>query len=253
MRLHGCILSVRNAVPVIGIAYDPKIRSVMSDIGLGDFVIDIGELDESRTADRLAGLASDPTARATFEKARQQATASSGRAPALLADALARPQLPPLPGRLAALQAAFAADFLRVRSAIDRRIGAVAAIVREAANGGKPEATDALAGMLAVLEPASGEWPYLQAIAHAALEAPLADVMRRLDAAERRGFDPAWISFVRGCQYIRAGDVEAARDQLNHIPDGHMSKANLAALVASATASTGSGSGWRLARRRWPI
>jgi len=38
MRLHGALAAVLAATPVIGLAYDPKVRVFMESVGMGDFV-----------------------------------------------------------------------------------------------------------------------------------------------------------------------------------------------------------------------
>lgn len=43
MRLHSVIFAVQNAVPVIGIAYAPKVRNLFSDLGLSEFCLEPDE------------------------------------------------------------------------------------------------------------------------------------------------------------------------------------------------------------------
>lgn len=43
MRLHSIIFAVQNAIPVIGIAYAPKVRNFFSDLGLSEFCLEPDE------------------------------------------------------------------------------------------------------------------------------------------------------------------------------------------------------------------
>lgn len=41
MRLHSLILAIGNGIPVVGLIYDPKVRNLMSQAGIGQFAIDL--------------------------------------------------------------------------------------------------------------------------------------------------------------------------------------------------------------------
>lgn len=43
MRLHALIFAVQNAIPVIGIAYAPKVRNLFYDLGMEEFCLEPGE------------------------------------------------------------------------------------------------------------------------------------------------------------------------------------------------------------------
>ncbi|MDF9407911.1 polysaccharide pyruvyl transferase family protein [Pelotomaculum isophthalicicum JI] len=45
MRLHSCIFSIKNYVPVIGLVYDQKVKNIMDMAGMKDFLIDIKNIN----------------------------------------------------------------------------------------------------------------------------------------------------------------------------------------------------------------
>ncbi|MBL8063906.1 MAG: polysaccharide pyruvyl transferase family protein [Anaerolineales bacterium] len=47
MRLHALVLAINNYVPVIGLAYDPKVISLMKMMGLEDYVTQLSTLPET--------------------------------------------------------------------------------------------------------------------------------------------------------------------------------------------------------------
>lgn len=48
MRLHSLIFSVKNAIPAIGLAYDPKVANLMRRSGLDQFSLDFNQLNSKR-------------------------------------------------------------------------------------------------------------------------------------------------------------------------------------------------------------
>ncbi len=237
MRLHGCILSVRAGVPVLGLGYDPKVAAVMGDIGLGDRVVGLDAIGRAETARRLAAMADDPAERAAVAAARETAVAASNRGPALLAEALRAARRPPLPPEAEALRDRYAAGFLTVRAAVERRLPGVARIVREAVNAGRPDDAQPLAATLSALLPESGEWPYLDAIARAGLGAPPSETLRLLADAERRGFARAWVRHVAATERLRAGDVAGAAEELRRLATEAPDHPGLDALRAAVEAA----------------
>jgi polysaccharide pyruvyl transferase WcaK-like protein len=43
MRLHSLIFAAQNGIPIIGVAYTPKVRRFFKDVGLEEFCLDVGE------------------------------------------------------------------------------------------------------------------------------------------------------------------------------------------------------------------
>jgi polysaccharide pyruvyl transferase CsaB len=95
MRLHGAIAAVLAATPVIGIAYDPKIRVFMESVGLDDFVVGLGDFEASEGAalveawDRLGGQAEQIHAKlvAAGDRLRGAANVASDAARSILSHA----------------------------------------------------------------------------------------------------------------------------------------------------------------------
>jgi polysaccharide pyruvyl transferase WcaK-like protein len=54
MRLHGAIAAVLAATPVIGVAYDPKIRVFMESVGMSDFAVNLQDFEASGGSALLA-------------------------------------------------------------------------------------------------------------------------------------------------------------------------------------------------------
>jgi polysaccharide pyruvyl transferase CsaB len=57
MRLHGALAALLAATPVIGVAYDPKVRVLMESVGMGDFAIGLQEFEASGGGAVLAAFA----------------------------------------------------------------------------------------------------------------------------------------------------------------------------------------------------
>ena len=53
MRLHALVFSALAAVPFVALAYDPKVASLMEEMGLGEYAIDIGSVETAMLADRM--------------------------------------------------------------------------------------------------------------------------------------------------------------------------------------------------------
>jgi polysaccharide pyruvyl transferase CsaB len=41
MRLHSLILAIRSGIPVVGLIYDPKVKNLMSQVGIGKYAINL--------------------------------------------------------------------------------------------------------------------------------------------------------------------------------------------------------------------
>ena len=60
MRLHACLLSHRLGVPVVGLAYDPKLRHHFAQLGADRNLLPL-EVDRGRLATALIGLIEEPS------------------------------------------------------------------------------------------------------------------------------------------------------------------------------------------------
>ena len=70
MRLHSVIFAAAAGVPVVGLAYDPKVSQLADELGIGDLVIDLQDLDADTVFDRTA---------AALELATERRDAIAGR------------------------------------------------------------------------------------------------------------------------------------------------------------------------------
>jgi polysaccharide pyruvyl transferase CsaB len=87
MRLHAVVFAAAAGVPVVGLTYDPKVRALMADLGLGDYALDLAEA--SRLDERIAAAwASRDALRAALgasaARLRARAAANADRALGLL-------------------------------------------------------------------------------------------------------------------------------------------------------------------------
>ncbi len=55
-RMHACIAAFSQYIPAVGIAYSKKFKGVFESIGLEDCVVDIKEMGEKETVERIADI-----------------------------------------------------------------------------------------------------------------------------------------------------------------------------------------------------
>lgn len=72
MRLHGALLALSSGVPVVAMAYDPKVESQMVSLGQKRFVAQIGELDRDWLASALADAMEHTVEREPIAKAAEK-------------------------------------------------------------------------------------------------------------------------------------------------------------------------------------
>jgi len=60
MRLHAAILALRHGIPCIGLAYDPKVRYLMTDAGLDEFCFDLASVRRDTLEQAILELLSRP-------------------------------------------------------------------------------------------------------------------------------------------------------------------------------------------------
>jgi len=78
MRLHALVLALQASVPLVALAYSPKVAAFMQQLGLGDYVLDP---ERETELERLAGLVDDAIAK------REDLAARSAERAGLLSDA----------------------------------------------------------------------------------------------------------------------------------------------------------------------
>ncbi len=59
MRLHAAILAANAETPIVAIAYDPKVRHVMDQLGLGDYALDLEHLTAPALVERANAAAAN--------------------------------------------------------------------------------------------------------------------------------------------------------------------------------------------------
>jgi polysaccharide pyruvyl transferase WcaK-like protein len=57
-KLHGLVFAVQLCKPFLAISYAPKVRSFVSDVGQGDWCIDLDELQNTNIKDRFGNILS---------------------------------------------------------------------------------------------------------------------------------------------------------------------------------------------------
>jgi len=169
MRLHAAVFALSGGVPVVAIAYDPKVEAPMQRAGLGDFVEPMEGLSAARLASRLE-RAHDERDRLALSLT--GAAAAQRRLAADDLEALARlienpPEAPAVaPEMLALVDDALSANLLRTHE-----LSAEADILR----------ADRVAGQL-TLGDAEARLSAAESV-EAALRASNADLLARFDAA----------------------------------------------------------------------
>lgn len=78
-RMHANIAALESGVPVLAIGYSHKTRGILSDLGLGDWILPIDEIDPKKLTDGIARLFTESSAyrqllRAKLPAMRQSAT-----------------------------------------------------------------------------------------------------------------------------------------------------------------------------------
>ncbi|MGQ0848842.1 MAG: polysaccharide pyruvyl transferase CsaB [Actinomycetota bacterium] len=124
MRLHSVIFAAAMGVPVVALAYDPKVGQVMEELGVGEFALDLRELETGLLLETAAKL-DDHAAeiRPRLEKAagvlRQRAAGNRDVLPSALArPAPPRDEIEREMTRLALLRAGEAAEIERARAQV---------------------------------------------------------------------------------------------------------------------------------------
>jgi polysaccharide pyruvyl transferase CsaB len=83
MRYHAVLLAARLGRPVVGLAYDPKIHSLMTDLGIADSCLTTDAWQATAIVERLLSAPGDQAADAVQEKVAGLTAAAGGNAVAL--------------------------------------------------------------------------------------------------------------------------------------------------------------------------
>lgn len=69
MRLHPVVMSVKNGIPVIGLMYDRKVRSMMRECGLEEYCLDLDTVSEGEISGLLDRVMQDQKVREKVKEA----------------------------------------------------------------------------------------------------------------------------------------------------------------------------------------
>ena len=124
MRLHSILFAASSETPVVAVAYDPKVRIAMSQLGLSQLCVDLADLDAgaivSRTADALRMTPEEMRAYRRNAGALRERAATAEN---LLAEFLRSPTLPAVSDEAAAVMSRAAVtnagDLLRAEAERD--------------------------------------------------------------------------------------------------------------------------------------
>lgn len=221
MRLHSLILAIKNAVPFVGLVYDPKVFSVMSDANLTDSVI-----PADSTSDRIVDAAmhvadggSDLRAQLTRVGAKLAKRADVNNE--LAVELMRRSHIHKARETSASVIEAVALRQTRRVLSLEAELQdwrlqreIFAELLRnEVAAGALQSAIPALQKLLSI-EPNQPEWNYLLAFCLHQRKADLTLALSHYNVALRTGFDPFWVLYNRGSLHASLGNTEAARDDL---------------------------------------
>lgn len=219
MRLHGCILAVRNAVPLIGINYDPKVRAVLSDIGLESAILEPSDICRTDPFSVVIEQFLSSEGMSNLESARRFAQQASGEALIHARRAFAHASLPELSNELRDLQTRLVARQLRSQAIYDREQHYLMRVLRGTVNSGENEQGFALASIACAFDLSSAESFYLRAVARNASTPGHPSVLADLERAEALGFSREWVLYVRACALFSRGKLEQALTALKEISE----------------------------------
>ena len=212
MRLHGNILAVARRRPLVGIAYDPKVRAVLEDLGLADHVL---TLDEICTPGVLSGLSQRVVGAAEqMTRAWETAVEKSSRSVTLVRDFLAAPVLCPLPPAVEQLRGQLLIEAMTVGSHHRALVEKFGGLARNHVNAGEWALALPLLSILESAHPEDAEWIYLKSLTDLALGRDPAECLTGLDSALAKGYDPSWVLFNRAQCLLKMGRLDEAEDDL---------------------------------------
>jgi polysaccharide pyruvyl transferase CsaB len=86
MRMHSILLASKMGVPAVGLVYDPKIKSLMTTLGLSEYALQMDGLSANRLAQLLREASADrDQIRSRLAAAQRQLTQAAGRTAGLAA------------------------------------------------------------------------------------------------------------------------------------------------------------------------
>jgi len=217
MRLHSLILAVRNAVPCVGLVYDPKVRSIMEMAGAAHFLLDLPAITGERAFELLASVYRNrksvaASLRAPAKALSQRALRNAHLAAACLAGGkpkqavLSNETLQDLHRHVCRL----AFHQTRRVLAFQLQERACSDLIRTLLDEG--QYSEGLRVLDAVLEgtPAHPEWNYLKAFSLQSIQGDPKAALRHYENALDHGFSRFWVFYNRGSLLLSLGHVEQA-------------------------------------------
>lgn len=127
MRLHSVVFGAAAGVPVVGLAYDPKVAQLMEELGIGDLAVGLRDIDADQVFDRtVAALELSPERRAAIadqvDGLRSRAVLSEEAAFRLLERPGVRPLTDPADRLLRRLAVTRSADYATLTASSDNLI-----------------------------------------------------------------------------------------------------------------------------------
>ncbi len=223
MRLHACILAVRNAVPFLGLAYDEKVRNVMAHCGLDRFILNPGEFTAEELRDALdAAFIESATIRKELARAAARMADMAYENVAAVKRALARKppataneaEFLPFFEHLALKQTVLLAGVSERASQVSALFEASRQATRALMDASQFERALDCLEQLVLAQPSCGEWHYLKALCLQSLNRDLPLARECYGRALEAGFDPFWVHYNRSQLHVSMGQLRAARDDL---------------------------------------
>jgi polysaccharide pyruvyl transferase CsaB len=222
MRFHSVILSVKNAVPCVAIAYSLKVKGAMDRSGLGGFALELEKL----TADHLAHMLEE--CYADRERIKNDLKIVSGKMKhiafrnAKLAIQLLenRHGTTPAPAsRFAGIAPDLIARQTELLVNAEAKLASSASegevfrsLLRHMINEGREyKAAEDFLLTLVKINPHDSEWHYLLAFCLQMQKKDLEDALRHYGLALEQGFSEFWVRFNRGSLYLESGNLPEAQ------------------------------------------
>jgi len=218
MRLHPLALAVKNRVPCIGLAYDPKVTAILARAGFSDLVVDLAEVDRVDLFRRLErSIVQRPLLQPRLDAAAEMLRAAAWGNVQTALDCLWNP--PPLRALSATtLRELTQLTFKQTKLLVDaqRRLAwnDGFAVAQSQFNAGDLARAAETLKSLTAIDDRNGHANYLLAFCLHQLRSDDARALFLYDAALRSGFDEFWVRYNRGSLLLALGRREEARDDL---------------------------------------
>ncbi len=221
MRFHSVILSVKNTVPCVAIAYSLKVKTAMESSGLGKFALGLDELTVKNLTDILEKCYKErETLRNNLKTVSDKMSRLALRNAEIAVDLLKNNKaVSPLTGRFNEIMPrlltkqtgllvnteAELLEFKHISNIINELIRT---LIQESQQYELMEKT--LRALLEV-NPNNPEWHYLYAFCLHIQKKELEDALKHYNIALEQGFSEFWVRFNRSDLYLYMGKLKEAR------------------------------------------